>query len=331
MHIVRTNGIGGRAVALAAALVLWITSAGLASADSAFGPRQFSSVGSCKTNWLYEGGVGVSTHYFPIIPKETETIANAFRVRKVAEQLEKLGASWFLFPMHHAAWVMTAPNATWDKLVGNGDYTPNRDIPIELSAQLAPKGIKLMLYVALGPIPGPKITDEARDALGGWPPSDRLVENTAAVWREFSLRYGTRVSGWWVDGAGAPAFRNSPNRERWFKTIADALRAGNPSAIVAFNPGIKVERYSDSSDFTAGEGRGFSNFPAGRWVDGDQWHLWTYVGPVWGSGGTRFSDEELGQYVERITGGGGALTLEVGAKGYKVVGGFERGQEKILE
>lgn len=282
--------------------------------------------GSCKTNWLLEGKVGLSTHYFPLKPEQRNDMANAFQVERVAEQAAEAGASWLLFTVHHQPWIMLAPNATLDRLLGNSNYTSSRDVPLELHQQLLRYNIRLMLYVNLRLDPQSAASEEVRKAMGGWPPNDRVIENIASVYREFSLRYGDRVSGWWVDAAGLKEYRASPDRERWFKVIGDALRAGNPEALVTFNPGVTVRRYTGSDDYTAGESVGLDSVPEGRWMDRAQWHLWTFLGGWWESGGTRFSDDELERFVAQVTSHGGALTFEVGTSGINWEGRSVKGQ-----
>lgn len=272
---------------------------------------QQTKVALCKTDWMYRGEIGLSTHYYPLTVESEEKIANAFQVQTVANQAAEAGASWFVFTVQHQNWLMMAPNKTFDRIVGNSDYTPDRDIPLELYRVLNEKNIKLVLYVNLFMSANPAVTK----AMGGWPPNDKLIENIAAVYREYSLRYGNKVAAWWVDGAGMPQYKNSPSRERWFDTIAHALRAGNPNALVAISPALEVGRYTPHSDFTAGESNDLKPVPAGRWLDGAQWHLWTYLGGFWSSDGTRFSNQELGNYVSTVTNKGGALTFDVGTLG----------------
>jgi hypothetical protein len=270
----------------------------------------------CKTDWMYRGMIGLATAYYPAKITDTESVANAFKVEKIATQLKDANASWFLLSLHHQSWIMMAPNATYDGILGNGSYTSARDVPLELHQQLESKGIKLMLYVNLRFDPRSAVSDKVRKSMGGWPPNDKLVNNIAAVYREFSLRYGNKVSGWWVDGTQLGSqWGISPDRERWFKIIADALRAGNPKALVSFNPGVIVDHYSNVEDYTTGESEVLKSFPNDRWLDGDQWHMWTYLGGWWNSNGTRFSDKELGEYISSVTSKGGALTFSVGTVG----------------
>lgn len=304
----------------ASVLVFCIAAFATPSWSEGLSPSRAGAVGHCKTNWLYQGEIGLSTHYFPLRSDKREAVANALQVKKVAEQAAEAGASWFLLTIHHRPWIMMAPNATYDRIVGNDNYTTKRDVPMELARELQSKGIKLMLYVNLRIDPKSVASAEVRQAMGGWPPSDVLFRNIAAVYREFSLRYGDKVSGWWVDAAFLPEYKNSPNRERWFRMLADALRAGNPSALVTFNPGVTIQRYTGSEDYTAGESEELKSIPSNRWLDGVQWHMWTFLGGWWASGGTRFSERQLGDFVSQVTGNGGAITFDVGTRGINFKG-----------
>jgi len=272
------------------------------------------------TEWM-SGRLGLSTHYLAHQPQELESLADHLKVEEIASQAADAGASWFLFPLSHEYWLMMAPNATLDRLLGNGDYTSERDVPLALARALGKKNVRLMLYVNLQFDPSSKMPTTVKDALGfsgAGRLNDRLVENLASIFREFSLRYGTAVSGWWVDGVQTVSLWGKlpeQDRERWFKQIAAALRAGNPKAVVAFNPGLESRRYSAQSDFAAGESADLGPIPKGRWLEGAQWHGWTYVGNMWGLGGTRFSDGQLLDYARQVSAQGGAMTFEVGTRG----------------
>ncbi|UJP04902.1 MAG: hypothetical protein LZF61_08590 [Nitrosomonas sp.] len=269
-----------------------------------------------KTDWMYTGKIGLSTHYFAHNPGELEQKAAQLQIDEIANQAANAGASWFLFTLYHRPWLMMAPNDTFDRILGMNDFTSTRDIPLELSNALQKKNIRLMLYVNLRLDPKSAVSPKIREAMGGWPPNDKLVQNIAAVLKEFSLRYGNRVSGWWVDEVQLQSgWGKSPQREQWFKEIADALKAGNPNALIAFNPGLETIRYSLQNDYIAGESEDLKPVPDGRCLDGAQWHLWTYLGGWWSSGGTRYSEEKLGNYVALVTSRGGALTFDVGTLG----------------
>jgi len=159
-----------------------------------------------KTDWIFDAKLGVSTHYTAGW-EDIEKMAGLFDAEKIANQLEEAGAGWFLFTLHHQSWAMMAPNQTYDQITGTGKHTAARDIPSDLIRALKPKGVKLMLYLNLRLDPASRCPEEVRVNMGGWPPNDSLIENVARVYREFSLRYGKNVAGWWVDGPHHPDIR----------------------------------------------------------------------------------------------------------------------------
>ncbi|MFW6146680.1 MAG: hypothetical protein ACOC7R_05040 [Planctomycetota bacterium] len=274
---------------------------------------------SRRADWMYRGKLGLTTHYFPRRLEEVDRLAEQLDVRRIADQCGQVGAAWFLLTVHHQAWLMLAPNDTYDRIIATADHTTERDVPAELAEALAPHDCRLMLYVNLRLDPDGACPANVREAMGGWPPDDRLIDNVAAVYRDFSLRYGRRVAGWWVDGAWIQAYKGLPveQRERWFAAIAEGLRAGNEDAVVAFNPGVKdaMMRYSRQNDYLAGEANDLIDPPVERFLDGAQWHAWTYLGPWWGSGGVRFDDDRLRAWARDVIAGGGVISFEVGTRG----------------
>ena len=128
-----------------------------------------------------------------------------------------------------------------------------------MAAELARRGVRTIAYMPAGP---PAQQRAAVEALGctpkwdatGWgigpgtflrrrEVDERLSEfqrNWEAVIREWSLRWGKLVAGWWVDGAyfADRMYRHedAPN----FRSFAEAMKAGNSEAVVAFNPGVMV-------------------------------------------------------------------------------------------
>jgi hypothetical protein len=133
------------------------------------------------------------------------------------------------------------------------------------------------------------------------------------------MRWGEKVSGWWIDGCYRPNtnFRHPdiPN----FASMAAAMRAGNPNSSVAFNPGVfpRIMSVTPYEDYTAGE----INDPEGisyrhtynETIDGKQIHILSYLGRKWGVGDPRFSDEQIVKYSQDINAEGGAVTWDVPA------------------
>ena len=100
----------------------------------------------------------------------------------------------------------------------------------------------------------------------------------ATVIREWSDRYGDAVSGWWFDGGYEWIGFNS----QIARVYAEAAKHGNAQAVVTFNPGVSLKRWTDAEDYTAGElNDPFTYSCNGRWLDGSQWHALTFLGDAW--------------------------------------------------
>ena len=181
---------------------------------------------------------------------------------------------------------------------------------------------------------GPREDSRAAAALG-WrnPVPVDYVRKWAAVVQEYGERYGDKVAGWWVDGG----YRFIGYNEEKLGILAAALKAGNPKRIIAFNPGVedKVRPYSRHEDFTCGEQNTFLDQPATRWIEGEQWHILSFlgtgssrIGAAWGMPGVKYSKQELVDYVFAVTQAGGVVSID--AMLYRD-GGLDRSQLEVLK
>jgi hypothetical protein len=284
-----------------------------------------------RTDWFHKAKWGVFCHYLsdvilkdapPGSPSEPMTvekwnqlIAN-FDVEGLADQLKSCNAGYFCLTLGQNSGYYLSPNATYDKLAG---YSPShlsrRDLIPDLSAALAKRGIPLMVYLPSG---APDRDPLAREKLQWKSGNFRLAEFQRmweAVIREWSLRWGAKIKGWWIDGCYyADAMYRHPDEPN-FTSFAAALRAGNPDAIIAFNPGVTpvLRRHAPDEDYTAGE----ANEPLGmqiasRWVDGAQAHVLSYLGNSWWYGvKPRFSNEQVVQWMRDFLDTGGVVTWDV--------------------
>ena len=302
-----------------------------------------------NTDWLRDARWGVFVHYLADIASNTEVPdltpdewnrrIDGFDVKGLADQLEAVGAGYFFITLGQNSGFYLSPNATYDAIVG---HQPNRcserDLVADLIAELQPRGIRMMVYFTAC---APALDRLAIEALKCTPPNDarqlgfhpelysyvpgvddRLTE-FQGLWeqiiREWSLRWGAGCAGWWIDGCyNADAMYRHPEAPN-FASLAAALKAGNPDSLVAFNPGVKVPvvRHSEHEDYTAGE---ISDaFPApsihgqpalGRYVDGAQYQILTYLGEGWGQGAPRFPDEFVIGYTKLMNSHEGVLTWD---------------------
>jgi hypothetical protein len=304
------------------------------------------AVAAERTDWFHDAHWGVMTHYLGAPPSSAggadltaeawNRQVDAFDVEGLANQLASTGAKYLLFTLGQNSGHYCAPNATYDKIVG---ITPSkcsrRDLVADLAAELKERNMRLLVYLPSG---APAADVVARKKLGwrwgrpgGWqlpgePVGGRLAEfqrNWEAVVREWSLRWKTDVAGWWIDGCyfadAMYRFDDEPN----FASFAAALRAGNPDAIVAFNPGVVVPvvAHTKYEDYAAGEVN-LDRLPEaaatcpGRWLERDgakvQYHILTFLGESWCRGERpQWPDEKIVGLARRVVEKGGVVTFDV--------------------
>jgi Alpha-L-fucosidase len=281
-----------------------------------------------RAAWMQNARWGVMTHYLAdwqarvhnlnMSVDEWNRLVDGFDAEGIAKQLESAGAKYYQISIGQNSGYYLSPNATYDRLVG---ITPSkcarRDLVADLYEALHKRGIKLMVYLPSG-APG---QDKTADAALGWSngpnPNKDFQRKWEQVIREWSERWGKKVAGWWFDGCYFPnTMYRSPEPPN-FMSFAAAARAGNPDAIVAFNPGVVYRMLSLTpyEDFTAGE----IDKPelvtirraAGGKVDGTQIHMLSFLGETWGRGAPRFTAEQIIGYTKKVLDAGGAVTWDI--------------------
>jgi len=294
-----------------------------------------------RADWFRQAKWGVFTHYLTGPDTTAENWnkqVDSFDVKALANQLKSTGAKYYFITIGQNSGHYCSPNATYDKYVGiSPSKCSKRDLIADLYEALNPKGIKLMVYFPSGAPAADKVADDKLQwewgFKGDWPswtnnwpnPSDPLrtgkrLAEFQKMWeeiiREWSTRWGKKVCGWWVDGCYFPdeMYRHpdAPN----FQSFAEAMRAGNPDAIVAFNPGVfaPVQTMTDQEDFTAGETADAFPICPGSKVSQAQYHILSYLGTNWSSGKPRFTDEFAIGYTKDVTNKGGVITWDVPIK-----------------
>lgn len=268
---------------------------------------------SSRTDWLRDARVGAFMHFLPGNADQFAKV-NDFDVEALAKQLEDVGAKYFVFTLGQNSGWFNAPNAAYDRITGyqSGERCATRDLPLELYRALHAKGIRLMLYL---PCQAPNRDIHAQKAFGlPEGPRDQPIDiafatQWAKVIQEWSARYGDQVSGWWFDGG----YQHIHFSEDIAAIYADVVKRGNADAIVTFNPGVKLIRYTQAEDYTAGELYDpFGIVPASRWVDGAQWHALTFLGSDWGRRDVRHPTERWRSWFKTVVAHGGAVTLDMG-------------------
>lgn len=248
----------------------------------------------------------------------------AFDVEGLAIQLAEASVPYFVITLGQNSGFYLSPNSTYDEITGiKPSKCSQRDLVADLACALGNRGIRLLVYLP-GMAPATDTVAKARlegkdDARHG-----TLQRNWEAVTREWSLRWGKSVSGWWIDGPyDAPAYQHpdAPN----YRSFAQALKAGNPDSIVAFNNGLRTPLYSmtEYEDYTPGEierdmtvspghAPDFSRLvPYFEFINGARLHVLTIMGEWWGKGPVRFPDELTIGYTKFINRHGGVVSWDV--------------------
>lgn len=276
-----------------------------------------------KTDWFRDAGYGVFVHYLEGLQNNPDTVnslgqrtswdecVREFDTEAFADQMRQAGAGYVVFTVMQISRHLIAPNATYDAITGYqpGEACSTRDLIEDLYQSLSRRGIPLMLYWTGD---GPRADAQAAPAMKCPPDgqvTEEFVRNWASVVREYGERYGDKVRGWWTDGC----YPFIGYDDAKLGILAEALRAGYPDRLVALNVGVegKVGAYSRHEDYTTGEQNDFHDVPLTRFLEGEQWHILSYLGDWWGGAGTRLGKQQLADYVAAVNAIGGVVSIDV--------------------
>jgi len=293
-----------------------------------------SSTPGSRTDWLHAARFGAFMHVLPSDDATLKEIGD-FDVDALARQLDAAHVKYFVLTLGQNSGYFNAPNDAYDRITGYkpGERCSARDLPLDLHHALSARHIRLMLYL---PCQAPNEDARAQKAFGlpsgaaDQPIDTAFAERWASVIRQWSTRYGDKVSGWWFDGG----YDNVHFNEDIAAIYSDAVRAGNANAILTFNPGVGLKRHTRAEDYTAGElNEPFAIVPAARFVDGSQWHALTYLGSTWARRNTRYPAERWRDWFKQVVARGGAVTFDVGPNWDRrqgPIGGIDAGQLEQL-
>ena len=275
---------------------------------------------------MREARFGVMTHYLAdwiaqanhesMSVQRWNELVDRFDVDRLADQVKSTGAAYYIISIGQNSGYYLAPNAAYDRITGiSPSKLARRDLVADLYDAMHRRGVRLMVYLPSGAPGG----DKAADAALGWQNGPYRNREFQLKWeqiiREWSTRWGKKVSGWWFDGCYWPntMYRgDAPN----FATFAAAARAGNPDAALAFNPGVihRLISITPYEDYIAGEIDDPEKITIRRAVDGKQdgaqLHVLTHLGEQWGKGAPRFTAEQAAEYSRKVVAQGGAITWD---------------------
>lgn len=288
-----------------------------------------------NAEWLYQARWGVFSHYLAdsagdgrhaslITPEHWNQEIDNFDVEGLAQQLAEIRAPYYVITLGQNSGYYMSPNAAYDAFTGFPvSKCSRRDLIADLARALSPHGIRLMVYIPPAAPSGDAIAKERLEA----PADDRMatfMSRWETVIREWAVRWGRSISGWWVDG---PYDHTPYNHEEApnFRTLVEALKAGNPDALVAFNQGLRTPVYSSTEydDYTPGEIERDMTVSPGhapdfsrltrypRFFNGAQFHVLTIMGEWWGKGPVRFPEEMIIGYTKTINNQDGTVSWDI--------------------
>ncbi len=276
-----------------------------------------------KTDWFQAARWGVMTHYLVdnnVSAQEWIDRVRKFDVQGLAKQLKSVGAGYYMITIGQNSGHYCAPNAKYDAHTGIlPSKCSTRDLVADLYNALNPLGIKLMVYLPAGAPAQDSIAVNKLAWINGAVRNQQFQVKWESIIREWSLRWGKKVSGWWFDGVYWPQEMYEHPQAPNFRSFAAAAKAGNSDSIIAFNSAIKYQyplvNVSSYEDYTAGE----MNEPLGvecesRWVGKSQLHILSYLGATWGSGKNRYTNQQVSKITNNLNKCGGVITWDIPIK-----------------
>ncbi len=269
--------------------------------------------------WFPQAKYGVFIHFLGGGDDWSEQV-DAFDVDAFAQQMKEAGAAYVILTLGQNSGYYCSPNAAYSACCGYapGDRCSNRDLPLDLIHALGKHRIRLLLYL---PSRAPQTDQNAMARLGDVneqePAPQAFTKQWSEVIREWSLRYGKHVHGWWFDGAYNTAGWDDLEKPYAWSTWAAACRAGNPDSVLAFNPGTRFDkafsRLTREQDYTAGEQNSFTvlpeQYPA---PEGMVWHILAHLGTTWAKAdGPQHADQAMIDYIRTVNAQGGVVSIEV--------------------
>lgn len=248
------------------------------------------------------------------------TCTEALNVKLLAKTLHEIGAGYYFITVMQGNKYMIGENRAYRNIVGDtiaDECFSKRDLIEELYQELSQYDIDLYLYFTGD---GPYQDEQIGSLFGFTEPRQNVtmdfVEKWSAVLKDYAIRYGKKVKGWWLDGMYQQEFGYTPELLRPYY---QAIKAGNPDAIVAFNNGVKpcLYRHYPEEEFTSGEQVDFSVVPNSRFQSGAQTHILLPIGAesrgigaTWAGSGLNFTKEALTAYAQKVISSGGIVTFD---------------------
>ncbi len=198
---------------------------------------------SSNAHWMRDGKFGLMVHWLAPGPepehglRETDLnrAVDAFDVDRFLGDFKASGADWMIFTIGQNTGYYASPNAVLDRLAGPG-RTPRRDLVMEIATRVKALGKRFVAYL---PCEVAGQSAEIKTAFG-WTDEKNTAQTEfqrryTEFIRDYAQRFGSRLDGWWFDGAYQWDCFHSKFIDA--ALFFGAARAGNPHAAITFNDG----------------------------------------------------------------------------------------------
>ncbi len=233
-----------------------------------------------------------------------------FDLARFADQCAEMGVTFVCCGIGQNSGYYNGPNPVYENIAGYpvGSKCDPADVPAQFLQELAPRGMRMFLYIPSNP---PESDEQARNNFL-WPGTGYTTPSLATqdLWTQalqgWSDHYGPALAGWWFDGAYSTGSYDFTN------LYGPRVKSGNANRMVCFNNGPGVRRVSGVETMTAGEMNSMHLLPRSRWVSGSQWFTYTYAGDAWNSAMSgHYSQQFLTDYLGGLRERGGVMMLNV--------------------
>ena len=286
-----------------------------------------------RTLWFKNAGYGLFVHWtsFSLPENATEKDLNKpyhqrledyfkaveeFDVQAFCNQVVEAGAKFLFITTSHADLHLPFPLKELDDIVPN--HTSKRNLIAEISDELAKHNIKLLIYFN-----GEGSTDpDYHKTVKFYEDPKEHAEYCYKLTEAISKTLGDKIAGWWIDCCYEAWICAGRGLRYDYKRYAEALRAGNPNSIVAFNfRGTEdwgSEWGRDIADFQAGEENDLTFLPTSRFSgeSGLQWFGLCWMDDFWvheklGTPTPAHSNEKVVDYIKKVLENEGVFAYNV--------------------
>ena len=285
-----TKNCKGLVKGLSIAAVIW------SSQSQAAVPNEVSWMAAEKwgISHHYLAGGTLNNAYYNITDyDEWNDYVNGFDVNNYVDKVEKLGAGYVIFTITQNRGYLATTSDIYDANspvcpsssvtpgcvnqtgINKADYTPSRDLILDLASALDAKGIKLIVYAPSHKPDRMAGYAESTPSYPDWWIKDFVKEKSDA--------WGTKVAGWWFDGYWNIKTSEQANNFPIATKIHTAVTSGNANAVITFNNGGGAFTTHDKfSNFTPGETNSLPSISSSGEITGwagnkAQWVGWTFL------------------------------------------------------